>query len=205
MNSLAINLMEKLVQWDRWMFVKLNSQWTNPLFDTIMPLWRSPLFWVPVYLFLLLFVILNFKARGGWWSVFFICTVALCDLVGNYVFKHGIERVRPCNDADFFMHVRLLLDHCGTGHSFISNHAANHFGMAAFIFITLRHLAGKWAWLAVIWATSVAYAQVYVGVHYPLDVIAGAFVGLIFGITTGTLFNKRFRFAIFDNQSMPVS
>ncbi len=205
MYRLAINFLEKLVQWDRWLFIKINSDWTNPVLDNVAPLWRSPLYWAPLYLFLLLFILINFKARGLWWALFYICTVALCDMVGNYVFKHGLERVRPCNDPDFYMHVRLLLDHCGSGYSFVSNHAANHFGMAVFSFVTLRHLIGKWAWLTIAWAASVAYAQVYVGVHYPLDVTGGAMVGFIFGVTTGTLFNKRFRFAIFDNQSIPAS
>lgn len=197
----AISLLDKLLQWDKWLFIKINSQWTHPLLDSIMPLWRSPLYWTPLYLFLLLFVLVNFRAKGIWWALLFISTVALCDLAGNYVFKHNFERIRPCNDPDFFVHVRLLLQHCGSGFSFVSNHAANHFGIGVFSFITLRHLVGKWAWLGLIWAFSVAYAQVYVGVHYPSDVTGGALLGTLFGISTGTLFNKRFRFAIFGNQS----
>ncbi|MBK8142543.1 MAG: phosphatase PAP2 family protein [Chitinophagaceae bacterium] len=205
MPFLAINFWEKLVLWDKWLFVQINSQWTNPLFDQIMPLWRSPVVWAPLYLFLLVFVLMNFKVKGLWWSLLFICSIALTDMVGNYGFKHGIERIRPCNDPDFYMHVRLLLEHCGVGYSFISNHAANHFGMAVFGFITLRHIIGNWVWIGIAWALSVAYAQVYVGVHYPLDVAGGALLGVIFGVTTGTIFNKRFRFAIFDNQSIPAS
>jgi undecaprenyl-diphosphatase len=58
----------------------------------------------------------------------------------------------------------------------------------------------KWAWVGLLWAAAIAYAQVYVGVHYPLDVICGALLGMAFGITVGTFFNKRFGFAIFDNQ-----
>ncbi len=197
----AISLLDKLIQWDKWLFIKINSQWTHPLLDSVMPLWRNPLYWTPLYLFLLLFVLVNFRAKGIWWALLFISTVALCDMVGNYAFKHNFERLRPCNDPDFFVHVRLLLQHCGSGFSFVSNHAANHFGMGVFSFITLRPVIGKWAWLGLIWAFSVAYAQVYVGVHYPLDVTGGALLGTLFGISTGTLFNKRFRFAIFGNQS----
>ena len=121
-------------------------------------------------------------------------------MTGNYVFKHGFERLRPCNDPEFYLNVRLLLNHCGGGYSFISNHAANHFGMAAFFFITFKHLFKKWTWIAMFWAVMIGYAQVYVGVHYPLDVFCGALLGLAFGITTGSFFNKRFGFVIFDNQ-----
>ena len=103
-------------------------------------------------------------------------------MTGTYVFKHGFERLRPCNDPEFTDHVRLVIKHCGGGYSFLSNHAANHFGMAVFFFITLRHVFRKWAWLVFVWAGLIAFAQVYVGVHYPLDVLCGALLGMVFGI-----------------------
>lgn len=200
MQLLAVKFWDKLVEMDQWLFVKINSEWSNPVFDILLPFFRNGSNWAPLYLFFLVFILLNFKTKGIWWVVFFISTVALIDITGNYVFKHGFERLRPCNDPGFHMQVRLLLDHCGVGYSFTSNHAANHFGMAAFMVITLRHILKKWIWLAFIWAAAISYAQVYVGVHYPLDVICGALLGLTFGITMGSIFNKRFGFAIFDNQ-----
>lgn len=196
----ALTFWQQLVQWDQQLFEKINSDWSNPVFDAIMPLLRNSLTWIPLYTFLLVFMLLNFKVKGIWWAVLFLSTVALTDMTGNYGFKYVLERPRPCNDPDFAEHVRLLLRHCGGGYSFVSNHAANHFGMAAFFFVTFRHLFKKWAWVALCWAASIAYAQVYVGVHYPLDVIGGALLGLAFGISTGTIFNKRFGFAIFDDQ-----
>lgn len=197
---MAISLVDKLVQWDKWLYIKLNSQWTHPWLDSLLPLWRTAEYWAPLYLFLLLFTVMNFRGKGAWWALLFICTFALCDITGTQAFKKVFERVRPCNDPDFLMYTRLLLEHCGSGFSFISNHAANHFGMGVFALLTLRPVIGKWAWLAIGWAASVAYAQVYVGVHYPLDVLTGALLGTVFGLATGTLFNKRFGFAIFGNQ-----
>ena len=199
MNFLAVKFWDKLVELDQWLFVIINSEWANSFFDTVMPFLRGGANWAPLYLFLLVLVLLNFKTRGIWWVVFFISTVALIDLTGNYVFKHGFERLRPCNDPNFSSQVRLLLDHCGVGYSFTSNHAANHFGMAAFFIVTFRHVFKNWVWIALFWAAAIGYAQIYVGVHYPFDVLCGALLGLAFGITTGTFFNKRFGFAIFDN------
>ncbi len=129
---LASNFWQKIISWDQQLFKKINSEWTNPLFDAVMPFLRNSLNWAPLYLFFLIFILMNFKKKGLWWIVFFISTVAMTDMTGNYVFKHGFERLRPCNDPLFFDQVRLLIDHCGAGYSFISNHAANHFGMAAF-------------------------------------------------------------------------
>ncbi len=197
---LAINFWQRLVEWDQRLFIKINSDWANPFFDSIMPFVRNSVNWAPLYLFLLVFVLLNFKTKGLWWAVFFLATVALCDMTGTYVFKHGFERLRPCSDPDFYMQVRLLLNRCGGGYSFVSNHAANHFGMALFFFITFRHQFRMWAWIALCWAALIAYAQVYVGFHYPLDVIGGALLGAAFGISSGTFFNKRFGFAIFGSQ-----
>lgn len=197
---LAIHFWKKLVEWDQSLFIKINSDWTNPFFDIVMPFLRNSLSWAPLYLFILIFVLINFKLKGLWWAVFFLSTVALTDMTGTYVFKHGFERLRPCNDPDFYMHVRLLLKQCGGGYSFTSNHAANHIGMATFFFITFRHMLKTWARIALVWAVAICYAQVYVGIHYPLDVLAGALIGLAFGITTASLFNKRFGLAIFDNQ-----
>ena len=196
----SITFWQKLIQWDRALFEKINGEWVNPFFDAAMPFLRNSLNWIPLYLFLFIFVLTNFKIKGLWWVVLCLSTIALTDMTGTYVFKHGFERLRPCSNPDFVDHVRLVLKQCSAGYSFISNHAANHFGMAAFFFVTFRHILKKWAWVGLLWAAAIAYAQVYVGVHYPADVFVGALLGLSFGITTGSLFNKRFGFAIFDNQ-----
>jgi membrane-associated phospholipid phosphatase len=190
---------EQLLRFDRALFENINSVWTNPLFDAVMPFMRHYLHWAPLYLFLALFVLLNFKTNGIWWMVFFLVTVALTDMTGTYIFKHNIGRVRPCNDP-VITHLRLLLERCAGGSSFISNHAANHLGMGMFIFITFRKNFKNWAWLGIAWAVLIAYSQVYVGVHYPLDVICGALLGLAFGGLTGTIFNKKYGFAIFGKQ-----
>jgi len=202
MNLLAISFTERLVQWDQSLFKKINSGWTNPFFDFVMPWLRTSLVWAPLYLFFAVFMFQNFKVKGLWWAVFFISTVALTDMTGTYAFKKAFMRLRPCADPDFGFQVRMLLKQCAGGFSFVSNHAANHFGMAAFFFVTLHPVFKKWTWLAFAWAGAIIYAQVYVGVHYPIDVFAGALLGLAFGITTGTFFNKRFGLTIFDNQSV---
>ena len=92
-----------------------------------------------------------------------------------------IGRVRPCNDPEMASQLQMLAGYCGGNGSFTSSHAANHFGMAVFLFLTARHILGKWSLLFFAWAFIVCYAQVYVGVHFPLDVIGGALLGSILG------------------------
>ena len=189
-----------IIHWDQSLFKAINTGLANPFFDGVMPFVRNSMNWAPLYLFLLVFVLLNFRIKGLWWALFFLVTVALTDMSGTYLFKHMIERARPCKDPYFFDQVRLVLKQCSGGSSFISNHAANHFGMAVFFFITFRNRLGNWVWVGIAWAAVIAFAQVYVGVHYPFDIICGALLGLLIGFATASLFNKMFQFSTFDNQ-----
>ena len=188
---MLLNIWHQLEKWDRNIYIKINSDWSNPVFDAIMPFFRNPYYWAPLYLFLLVFMTLNFKKRGWWWALFFLCTFALADMISSRLIKETVERARPCNDASMLDHVRLIVD-CGSGFSFTSTHATNHFGLATFLFITLRRVIPKWAWIGYTWALIVVYAQVYVGVHYPFDVVGGAIVGVIIGIITGNFFMRHF-------------
>ena len=197
---LTISFWQRLEEWDQWLFVKLNSQWTNPVFDIILPYFRNSVFWAPLYIFILAFIALNFGKKGFWWSVAFLCTVALTDLIGARIFKEAFHRFRPCQDPDFMFHVRLLLKECSGSFSFVSNHAANHFGIATFALLTFRGIFKKWMYLAFAWAFLIGYAQVYVGVHYPLDVLGGAVLGISIGILTAWVFHKKWGTFNLDNQ-----
>ena len=162
-----------------------------------MPFFRNPYYWAPLYIFFLVFIPMNFKSRGWWWVVLFLCTVSITDIISSQIFKEAFERLRPCQDPDFLQNVRLLVNRCSGGFSFTSSHAANHFGMATFFYFTTRSLFKSWSAIGFIWAAVISYAQVYVGVHYPLDVICGAVTGIVFGLFMGMFFNKRFGFANF--------
>jgi len=192
------SLLHKLEQWDQWLFIQINNHQSNSFFDSVLSYLRNAYFWTPLYLFLLVFIPTNFKSRGWWWCVFFLCTVSLCDMTSTNLFKEVFHRLRPCNDPDFFQNVRLVIDRCGGRFGFTSNHAANHFGMATFIFVTLRPVIKKWIWVAFLWAAIIGYAQVYVGVHYPFDILGGAAIGFMFGWLLGRFFNKRFGFVNFE-------
>jgi len=188
---LAISIWHRMDQWDKWLFVKLNSHWTNPVFDSVLPFIRNSVFWTPLYIFVAVFIALNYGKKGLWWSLLFICTVALTDLIGARIIKEAFHRPRPCQDIEFMNYVRLLLKQCSGSYSFVSNHAANHFGLATFTFLTFKGVFRKWMYLAFVWAFFIAYAQVYVGVHYPFDVIGGAVLGIIVGSLTAWIFDKK--------------
>jgi undecaprenyl-diphosphatase len=188
---LQMTFWQKLDAWDKWLFIQLNSKHTNSFFDFILPYFRDSVFWAPLYIFILVFMAVNFGKKGLWWSLGFICTVALADMIGARIFKEGFERLRPCSDPYFYQNVRLLLKGCSGSYSFTSNHAANHFGIATFMIVTLRSSIGAGMYALYIWAAFIAYAQIYVGVHYPLDILGGAGLGTLAGLLTATIFNKR--------------
>jgi undecaprenyl-diphosphatase len=182
------SLWQWLDQLDKRLFIILNSKVTNSLFDFLLPYFRDSAFWAPLYIFILAFITLNYGKKGLWWSIAFLCTVAITDMVSSRIFKEAFERLRPCQDPFFSENVRLLLKHCSGSFSFTSSHAANHFGIATFITLTFHSVFGRWLLLLYLWAFFIAYAQIYVGVHYPLDVLGGAFIGVLAGLLTSKIF-----------------
>ena len=192
---IAISFWQKLWflinAWDSLLFLTINTKLTSPFLDTILPLCRDANTWIPLYLFLILFLFLNFKHKAWLWILFALITVVLTDQTSSHLVKLFIQRPRPCADDFLQFHVRLMVSHCSGGYSFTSSHATNHFGFAVFIFMTLKDVFKRWKWAFILWAAIVSYAQVYVGVHYPLDVIAGACLGSMIGWLTATIYLQR--------------
>lgn len=175
------------LDYEAWFY--LNAMWHNDVLDAIIPYLRNQWTWAPLYLFLLMFTTMNYGRKGWMWCVFFLLTFALSDQLSAHLIKPYVHRIRPCNNP-YLVHLVHNIVPCGSGYSFPSSHAANHFALAVFSSITMRHIT-KWVWyIGIAWALSVAYAQVYVGVHFPLDVTCGGLLGVCVGIITGNLYNR---------------
>jgi len=187
-----INFLPQVIkQLDYNLFSKMNGQWHNSFFDVLLPFIREPFVWLPFYLFLVFFTIINFKGKGWFWVLFFILNVILSDYISSTVIKENFIRIRPCHDPVLIGHVRFLVSYCPSSSSFTSSHAVNHFAAAMFIFTTFKKaISPKWAFLF-LWAFAVSYAQVYVGVHFPFDIFCGAIVGLILGYIPAKIFNSK--------------
>ncbi len=171
---------------DQQAFTYINQTIANPVLDFVCPLLRNKFTWLPLYVVLARY----FYQRYGIKNLLLLAagvtlTVLITDQLASGIIKPYFQRLRPCNDAA--MHARLLLDACGSGYSFVSSHAANHFGMALFFSFFFER---KWLALPLLllWALAVSFSQVYVGVHYPLDVTAGGLLGITTGAITGGLF-----------------
>ncbi len=183
--------MQTVLEWDRYLLKLINSQWHNTFFDAVLPYVRIAEFWMPFYFFLLLYGLMNYKLAGLRWFGFAILTVILTNYISSDLIKEHIWRIRPCNNPALADWLRTpSLKYRPQSSSFTSSHAANHFGLAMFLYHTAKKVLGKWAYLFFVWAFMIGYAQVYVGVHYPIDILGGSAVGLAAGYTTASLFNK---------------
>lgn len=190
---------EWLIQADKRAFALINQYLTHPALDAVAPWWRESVTWTPLYLFLLIFAAINCKKSSIPWIAMALVTILLSDQFSSTLVKPFFGRLRPCNDPSLMGSVRLLLDGCGAGYSFTSSHATNHFALAMFLSVTLQSWLQRYAWILFVWAFSIAYAQVYVGVHYPLDVLAGAVLGSGIGLFTARLYTSRFGGLSFEN------
>lgn len=184
------NQIVNIVAWDTALFEWVNHDLSSPILDAILPWMREPLFWVPLYVFIVAYAFFNFGSRGYWFVVFLALTAGTADLVSSRVVKQSFQRLRPCNTEHLPVIERV---YCGSGYSFTSSHAANHFAVATFLILTLGQKFRRIIPFLWIWAAVISFSQVYVGVHFPLDVIFGAILGMILGRLWSYLFQKYYR------------
>ncbi len=182
-----MSLLKWLDRIDKVLFLLIQHDSDHSIWDKVMPVLREPLTWIPLYLFLLYYSIRKAKNRAWLFILLSIACVAITDSVSASLLKPLFARLRPCYDAELQGHIRGLVD-CGGLYSMPSSHAANHVGLAVFWYGSLYIMTGKkWTWLW-IWALAIGYAQIYVGKHYPFDVLAGSLLGYIIGIVLAKLF-----------------
>lgn len=173
-------MIEHILDADRWLFELVNQGWQNWLMDWWLPWWREKLTWVPAYLALAGFVLFRYRSRALPFLAALAIAAGASDAVSSHLVKPAFARERPCNDPLVKASARLLVG-CGKAYSFTSSHAANHFSVAVFLAFTLFAASPLIRGGLYFWAGSIAFGQVYVGVHYPLDVIAGAILGACIG------------------------
>ena len=188
--TVLLTFWQHIQPFDVWLITHINQQWGNSFFDAVLPFMRETLFWVPLYLFLMLFVLINFGTRGWWWVLGGLLTAALADIISSQIIKESIIRLRPCQEPEVSAQLRFFINYCPRSSSFTSSHATSHFAQAMFFFITLRNVS-KWAGLFFLWAFIIAYTQVYVGVHYPFDVFCGGILGCLIGFLMAKMYHKQ--------------
>ena len=177
-----MSFIQQVLHHDYQLMLLLNRELVHPVLDDFFLFLRESIFHIPLYVFIVFYSFQVFGKKAIWWVLGAIALVACCDLISSQVIKPYFDRPRPCRDPFMADQIRFLARYCGANGSFTSSHAVNHFAFATYVAFTMRGIS-KWFNLLFIWAFAIAYAQVYVGVHYPSDVLVGAFLGIVFGLT----------------------
>jgi undecaprenyl-diphosphatase len=191
------NLTELLHHIDEQLFVIINHHGNKPQLNGFMLLLRNALTWIPLYAFVLFWAWKKFNKQFIPFLLLSLVAFAIADFSSASILKPLFARPRPCYNPDLSGNLNMLVG-CGGLYSFPSSHATNHFALAAFWFwVIFICTSKKWHWLW-IWAFAICYAQVYVGKHYPFDVLFGS----IYGLAIGTVCAKIFEWWIDSNRKI---
>lgn len=182
-------MIEQLISFDKELFLMINQGMSNAFFDWIMPILRNRFTWAPLYLFIIVFCIKNYKKEGVIMVLAVLLNFAASDLISSRLIKNNVERLRPCNDIEL-QDKMVKRVNCSGGYSFTSSHATNHFAMAVMLTFLFYRRWKPVLWIGLIWAGVISFAQVYVGVHFPLDVTVGSFLGITIGTINGLIYNR---------------
>lgn len=182
--------MQIVHQLDYSLFQFINQDLSNSFFDLMMPIIRNKMTWLPLYLFMFFYLIYTYKTKALIIVLFAILSIGFSDGISSHLLKPFFERIRPCQLHFLAENIIRRID-CSGGFSLPSSHAANHFALASFIGLVLLHKSKLFLYIGLLWAALISFAQVYVGVHFPIDVFVGMLLGLFIGIL---LFHYPFRF-----------
>jgi undecaprenyl-diphosphatase len=166
-------MLEFLSNIDTALFLFFNVTLANPVTDLIMPVITSDWLLRVLYALAVVLLLIFGNAKLRWAVLFSVLVLIVTDQLSAGLLKPLIGRLRPCHVLE---NINLLVD-CGGGKSMPSSHAANAFGQAVLFAMLYR----RWAWLLLVFAGLVALSRVFVGVHYPFDILVGSIIGAAAG------------------------
>lgn len=174
-------MIDSFSSWDTKLFFlvnSLNASWLNP----VMVFFSGQLIWLPLIAFILYFSFREFsKKQLLLFLLFLFFAIIASDVTSSYILKNVFKRLRPCRIEDVKLLMNSFGQKCGGRFGFVSSHAANSFAILTFSFLTLKTLKGPFYLIWII-PVIVSFSRIYLGVHFPGDILGGAFIGVCWGI-----------------------
>lgn len=186
-------MVEWLNQIDTQLFLFLNGL-HHPFLDPVMVFFSKKLSWLPVYLFFLYLIIKYYRWQSIMVLLFVAVLISLSDQISVKAFKFVFERPRPCHEEELKPLIHLVNGRCGGAFGFVSSHAANSFALAGFLWLLLRSHFKLIGIVVFTYAFMVSYSRIYLGVHYPGDIVAGGMVGFLIAVGVYFLFRLTERY-----------
>ena len=171
--------LQRLVDIDKQVMLALNG--SNSLYlDGVMKIYTSTSVWIPVALVLLLIVLKNNSLRGILLTVLAVAlTIVATDQISSNLIKPLVGRLRPCNDPSIMHLIDTFNGYRSGGYSFMSSHACNSFGIFTIVSLIIRNRTLSLSLF--LWAAINSFSRIYLGVHFPGDILCGALVGIAIG------------------------
>ena len=172
--------LQRLIDIDKQMMLALNGS-DSLYMDGVMKIYTSTAVWIPVALVLLFIVLKNNSPRAALLSVLaVVLTIVATDQMSSHLIKPFVARLRPCNDPTIMHLIDTVNGYRSGGYSFTSSHACNSFGIFAIVALLIRHRGLSLSML--LWASINSFSRIYLGVHYPGDILCGAILGAAIGL-----------------------
>ncbi|REJ82497.1 MAG: phosphatase PAP2 family protein [Bacteroidetes bacterium] len=176
-------MLSQLEELDVTLFLFFNGM-HNEFFDFLFYWISNKWIWIPLYAVLAYYLYKKEKKHFFYLLMLVAVMITLSDQISSSLIKNSVMRLRPTHDPMLTGEVHFVNNYKGGKYGFVSSHAANAFAIAVFIYRLLKRRKTGWKSFMLIWALIVSYSRIYLGVHYPADIIGGAMVGAILGYAT---------------------
>jgi undecaprenyl-diphosphatase len=179
-------MLERMLQWDRETLIYLNSLGIED-YDWFWSTVTNIYTWIPLFIFFFLLIFWKYPKKEAIYVALTVIALIAFILIATDLTKGFFERLRPNNNAEISSLIRVLKN--PESFSFFSGHAASSFSITTLLVLFLRRKV-KWCWIFYIWPLVFALSRIYVGVHYPLDILVGTIVGLLSAFAFYVLYKR---------------